>query len=455
MADSNNEPSHNSEALHSDLNEAANHVDSTPQTCGPSPTVKAASLRLTRAHRRLARKGSYSNEKPEETPTSRPQTRPSPRHQQPPKRPAATQRNRGCRAAAITKPAAISTATQTDEFPSQSPPRNEESSGASSSSPTTSSSSSSSWEHETPATSPSSESESVVSLEQPEQGASSAAAAGTNPARDPSVQPQTGFLSQPVLPSPDVTGDRGAYATTLSRGDSERGSTACLPPSSPQANDPLPLPAGPPKELSRPLREEVPLPTTSGVSPSPQAGFASFSPLPTTEAPGKWDALDTLHRGVVRRLYGLPRSSPIGPTLAEAGETSLSLRARGSVLRHIHRMYLTSEGRRLAGRLLDRPHSGMGQRALEYAALVPDPPYCGLIPIPPHQDPDETTEHILLHCPGYTEQRRWLFDAYGRLGLPHGSLDHLRFPQAHHSSLMRALEALLEFFGDAALIARL
>ncbi|KAL3190558.1 hypothetical protein MRX96_020067 [Rhipicephalus microplus] len=129
--------------------------------------------------------------------------------------------------------------------------------------------------------------------------------------------------------------------------------------------------------------------------------------------PVQWAALDTLHRGVVRRLYGLPRSSPIGPTLAEAGETSLSLRARGSALRHIHRMYLTSEGRRLAGRLLDRPHSGMGRRALEYAALVPDPPYCGLIPIPPHQDPGPPLE-------------------------PHG-----------------AFEALLEFFGDAALIARL
>ncbi|KAL3200309.1 hypothetical protein MRX96_043467 [Rhipicephalus microplus] len=242
MADGNHEPSHNFEALHSDLNEAANHVDSTPQTCGPSPTVKAASLRITRARRRLARKGSYSAEKPEETPTSRPQTRPRPRRQQPPKRPAATQRHRGGRAAAITKPAAISTATQTDEILSQSPPSNKETSGASSSSPTTSSSSSSSWEHETPATSPSSESESVVSLEQPEQGASSAAATGTNPARDPSMQPQTGFLSQPVLPSPDVTGESGAYATTLSRG--ERGSTACLPPSSPQANNPPPSPGG-------------------------------------------------------------------------------------------------------------------------------------------------------------------------------------------------------------------
>ncbi|KAL3188340.1 hypothetical protein MRX96_023008 [Rhipicephalus microplus] len=50
-------------------------------------------------------------------------------------------------------------------------------------------------------------------------------------------------------------------------------------------------------------------------------------------------------------------------------------------------MYLTPEGRRLAGRLLDRPYSGMGQRALEYPALVPEPPYCGWLPIPPHQDP--------------------------------------------------------------------
>ncbi|KAL3177784.1 hypothetical protein MRX96_038920 [Rhipicephalus microplus] len=74
--------------------------------------------------------------------------------------------------------------------------------------------------------------------------------------------------------------------------------------------------------------------------------------------PAQWDALDTLHRGVVRRLYGLPGSSPIALTPAEAGEMSHSL----SALRLIHRMYLTPEGRRLAGRLLDRPHSSMGQR---------------------------------------------------------------------------------------------
>ncbi|KAL3213550.1 hypothetical protein MRX96_035319 [Rhipicephalus microplus] len=192
--------------------------------------------------------------------------------------------------------------------------------------------------------------------------------------------------------------------------------------------------------------------------------------------PAQWDALDTLHRGVVRCLYGLPRSSPIGPTLAEAGETFLTSGERQCVAPHSPHVPHV-RGTTPARRLLDRRHSGMGQRALEYAALVPDPPYCGLLQIPPHQDPgleikttisgisgspscagcpaEETTEHILLQCPGYTEQRLRLFDAYGRLGLPHVSLDHLRFPQAHRSGLMRAFKALLEFFGDAALIARL
>ncbi|KAL3217470.1 hypothetical protein MRX96_032357 [Rhipicephalus microplus] len=94
-----------------------------------------------------------------------------------------------------------------------------------------------------------------------------------------------------------------------------------------------------------------------------------------------------LHHGVVRRLYGLPRSSLIDHTRAEAGETSLSLRVRRSTLRHFHCMYLTPEGGCLVGRLFDRPHWGMGRRALEYAALVPEPPYCGLLQIPPHQIP--------------------------------------------------------------------
>ncbi|KAL3213707.1 hypothetical protein MRX96_007726 [Rhipicephalus microplus] len=66
-----------------------------------------------------------------------------------------------------------------------------------------------------------------------------------------------------------------------------------------------------------------------------------------------------------------------------------------------------------------------------------------------------TTEHNLLQGPGYTEQRRQLFDAYGRLRLPHVSLDHLRFPQAHRSKLLDAFKALLQFLGNTDLITRL
>ncbi|KAH8019334.1 hypothetical protein HPB51_019165 [Rhipicephalus microplus] len=76
-------------------------------------------------------------------------------------------------------------------------------------------------------------------------------------------------------------------------------------------------------------------------------------------------------------------------------------------------------------------------------------PSCALCPAV------ETTEHILLQCPGYTEQRRWLFDAYGRLGLSHVSVDKLPFPQDQRSKLLQTFGALLDFFGDADLITHL
>ncbi|KAL1484640.1 hypothetical protein MTO96_032477 [Rhipicephalus appendiculatus] len=40
-------------------------------------------------------------------------------------------------------------------------------------------------------------------------------------------------------------------------------------------------------------------------------------------------------------------------------------------------------------------------------------PSCALCPA------EETLEHILRQCPGYDDQRRQLFGAYGRLGLLH------------------------------------
>ncbi|KAL3171513.1 hypothetical protein MRX96_013717 [Rhipicephalus microplus] len=52
-------------------------------------------------------------------------------------------------------------------------------------------------------------------------------------------------------------------------------------------------------------------------------------------------------------------------------------------------------------------------------------------------------------------QRRRLFDAYGRLGLPHVSLDHLRFRRARRITLLTAFEAMLNFFCDVDLFTRL
>ncbi|KAH7986885.1 hypothetical protein HPB52_024665 [Rhipicephalus sanguineus] len=102
--------------------------------------------------------------------------------------------------------------------------------------------------------------------------------------------------------------------------------------------------------------------------------------------PSQWDVLDADHRGVTRRMFALPRTSPVGPTLAETHQTPISLRAKACALRHIERMHMTREGGRLACRLLSLPHSGMGRCALEYASLVSDVPDVGLVPIPPHWD---------------------------------------------------------------------
>ncbi|KAH7935085.1 hypothetical protein HPB52_003689 [Rhipicephalus sanguineus] len=102
--------------------------------------------------------------------------------------------------------------------------------------------------------------------------------------------------------------------------------------------------------------------------------------------PIQWESLDVVHRGAVRRIFALPRTSPVGPTLAETNQLPLSLRAKAGALRHVHRMHQTQQGQQLAIRLLSRPNSGMGRHALEYAALVPEMPHCGWLPIPPHRD---------------------------------------------------------------------
>ncbi|KAH7971849.1 hypothetical protein HPB52_003472 [Rhipicephalus sanguineus] len=83
-----------------------------------------------------------------------------------------------------------------------------------------------------------------------------------------------------------------------------------------------------------------------------------------------------------RRIFALPRTSRVGPTLAETNQLPLSLRAKAGALRHIHRMHQTLQGQHGHQATLSPqlPH------ALEYAALVPEMPHCDWLPIPPHRD---------------------------------------------------------------------
>ncbi|KAH8019370.1 hypothetical protein HPB51_019327 [Rhipicephalus microplus] len=60
-----------------------------------------------------------------------------------------------------------------------------------------------------------------------------------------------------------------------------------------------------------------------------------------------WETLDTAHRVAIRQVFSLPRSSQIGPTLAEAGDMPLSLRADLRALNHIERMKRSRHGQQL------------------------------------------------------------------------------------------------------------
>ncbi|KAL3172691.1 hypothetical protein MRX96_012743 [Rhipicephalus microplus] len=58
----------------------------------------------------------------------------------------------------------------------------------------------------------------------------------------------------------------------------------------------------------------------------------------------QWKTLETQHRGVTRRLFGMPRTSPAGMTYAETNQFPLSFRAKACALRHVERMHMTRGG---------------------------------------------------------------------------------------------------------------
>ncbi|KAH7935675.1 hypothetical protein HPB52_011893 [Rhipicephalus sanguineus] len=86
------------------------------------------------------------------------------------------------------------------------------------------------------------------------------------------------------------------------------------------------------------------------------------------------DPLDAVHRAAIRQYYGLPRTSPSGPMLAEAGDVPRSLRADVRALNHVERMQRTRHGQLLVSPLHSLEHSRMGQIAATFRALVPNTP---------------------------------------------------------------------------------
>nr|XP_037270233.1 uncharacterized protein LOC119161824 [Rhipicephalus microplus] len=116
--------------------------------------------------------------------------------------------------------------------------------------------------------------------------------------------------------------------------------------------------------------------------------------------PARRRLLEGLHRGALRAILGLSKSSPVAVTLAEAGEWPLTLRMLQRALGHIDRLHHATDGRALLERLRSQPGSRMGGLCLLYHQMVPDPPVPVASP-PPHHQPPEV--HLCLE--GATKRR--------------------------------------------------
>ncbi|XP_075556524.1 uncharacterized protein LOC142588571 [Dermacentor variabilis] len=102
--------------------------------------------------------------------------------------------------------------------------------------------------------------------------------------------------------------------------------------------------------------------------------------------PTQWTVMDADHRAVVRQFLCLPRSSQCGATLAEAGETPISLRAEGRALNDVERLHRSRHGQQLIDRLHSLPSSGMGRRVAEFSNLVRGGATSAWLAPPPHRE---------------------------------------------------------------------
>nr|XP_037285064.1 uncharacterized protein LOC119177995 [Rhipicephalus microplus] len=102
--------------------------------------------------------------------------------------------------------------------------------------------------------------------------------------------------------------------------------------------------------------------------------------------PARRRLLEGLHREALRAILGLPRSSPVATTLAEAGEWPVSLRMLQRALGHIDRLHCAADGAALLARLRSLSRSRMGGLIPFYNQMVPDPPI-SVAPSSPHLRP--------------------------------------------------------------------
>nr|XP_037289671.1 uncharacterized protein LOC119183742 [Rhipicephalus microplus] len=147
--------------------------------------------------------------------------------------------------------------------------------------------------------------------------------------------------------------------------------------------------------------------------------------------PARRGLLEGLHRGALRAILGLPKSSPVAATLAEAGGWPLTLRMLQCALGHIDRLHRATDGRALLERLRSQPGSRMGGLCLLYHQMVPDPPVPVASP-PPHHQPPEV--HLCLE--GATKRRT-----------PAAALQ-----QAASCKLQEQLEERLQVFTDGSVM---
>ncbi|KAL3200060.1 hypothetical protein MRX96_001269 [Rhipicephalus microplus] len=96
-------------------------------------------------------------------------------------------------------------------------------------------------------------------------------------------------------------------------------------------------------------------------------------------------ALEKDYCNAVREYHKLPHTSHRGPTLAEAGETFISLHVTERTLNNVLRLKTTRQGQLLVNWLYALPHLSTGQRASELLAVVPDMQYPSWPAIPPYR----------------------------------------------------------------------